>query len=286
MFNDFPETIEIPLAGWTNRLVDWMLVTFGSIFDVIADSVLWLVLHFEKFLLWLPWPAVILAVAAGAWFSTRSKLTTTVLVLLILMVGTFGFWNLMMMTLAIVISSGILALIIGLPVGILTARNRKVSMVVTPILDAMQTMPSFVYLIPAMMFFSLGIVPAVIATIIYAVPPLIRLTDLGIRSVAESAIEAAEAYGASPRQILREVQLPLALPAIMTGINQMTMMALAMVVIASMIGARGLGQEVLLAINRIDPGRGAEAGLSIVAIAIVMDRITQGFAKRYEESIT
>lgn len=285
MFNEFPDTIEIPLDRWVNSTVDWLLVEFRSVFDAITDIVRWLVLNLESFLLWLPWPVLVAAVAIGAWFSTRNKLTTAVLVGLIVMIGMFGFWDLTMETLAIILTSVVLSVLIGLPTGIVVARSNKVATVMRPILDGMQTMPSFVYLIPAMMFFGLGKVPAVFATIIYAVPPLIRLTDLGIRSVAESAIEAAEAYGASPRQILREVQLPLALPAIMAGVNQMTMMALAMVVIASMIGAAGLGAEILFAINRIDAGRGAEAGLAIVAIAIIIDRITQGFARRYEESI-
>lgn len=285
MFNEFPDAIDIPLAGWINSLVSWLLTTFGGIFDQISMRTLDLLLNIESFLTWLPWPAVILAVAIGAWFSTRSKLTTVVLVALMLMIGTFGYWVIAMETLAVIITAVVIALAIGLPLGVLVTRNEYFATFMRPILDGMQTMPSFVYLIPALMFFGLGKVPAVFATVTYAVPPLIRLTDLGIRSVSNSAIEAAEAYGATSGQILKEVELPLALPAIMTGVNQTTMMALAMVVIASMVGAGGLGQEVLLAINRIDAGRGAEAGLCIVALAIVIDRITQGFAKRYEESI-
>lgn len=285
MFTEFPEEVRIPLAGWINSLVDWMLATFSEFFDGITTAVLWIILNTENILMGIPWPIIILAITVGAWFSTRSVLTTTLLAALMFMIGSFGFWDLAMMTLAIIIASVVISLLLGLPTGILVARNERVATAVRPVLDGMQTMPAFVYLIPAMMFFGLGKVPAVFATVIYAVPPLIRLTNLGIRGVTNSAIEAAEAYGATPGQILKEVQLPLAMPAIMAGVNQTTMMALAMVVIASMIGAAGLGQEVLLAINRIDPGRGAEAGLSIVALAIVIDRITQGFAKRYEESI-
>jgi glycine betaine/proline transport system permease protein len=285
MLTEFPEEVRIPLAGWVNSLVDWMLATFSEFFDGITTAVLWIILRTENILMGIPWPVIILIIIAGAWFSTRSVLTTALLAALMFMIGSFGFWDLAMMTLAIIIASVAISLLLGLPTGILVARNERVATAVRPILDGMQTMPAFVYLIPAMMFFGLGKVPAVFATVIYAVPPLIRLTDLGIRGVTNSAIEAAEAYGATPGQILKEVQLPLAMPAIMAGVNQTTMMALAMVVIASMIGAAGLGQEVLLAINRIDPGRGAEAGLSIVALAIVIDRITQGFAKRYEESI-
>jgi glycine betaine/proline transport system permease protein len=201
------------------------------------------------------------------------------------MVGSFGYWQLAMSTLAIIFASVLISLLIGLPLGVLAARSDTADTILRPILDGAQTMPAFVYLIPAMMFFGLGMVPAVIATVTYAVPPLIRLTNLGIRTVTQSAVEAATAYGATSRQVLRDVQLPLALPSIMAGVNQTTMMALAMVVIASMIGARGVGEEVLISINRIDPGRGAEAGLSIVALAIIIDRITQGFANQYRESI-
>jgi len=162
------------------------------------------------------------------------------------------------------------------------AETKGVAPVMRPILDAMQTMPSFVYLIPAMMFFGLGKVPAVLATLIYSLPPVIRLTNLGLRQVPKPAQEAAIAYGATKWQLLKEVRVPLAMPTIMAGVNQTTMMALSMVVVASMIGARGLGQEVLLSINRIDVGRGFEAGISIVIMAITIDRITQGFAKKWD----
>jgi len=204
----------------------------------------------------------------------------------LLFIGMLGYWDLAMMTLALIFAAVLISLAIGLPTGILMARNDRFASLLKPVLDAMQTMPSFVYLIPALMFFGLGKVPAVFATIIYAVPPVIRLTNVGIRGVPQSVVEAARAFGATSRQILFEVQLPLAFPSIMVGINQTTMMALAMVVIASMIGARGLGMEVLLAINRIEVGRGFEAGLSIVLLAIMIDRITHAFAARqqYTES--
>jgi glycine betaine/proline transport system permease protein len=286
MFNEFPSEIKIDLRSRVNDFISWLLSTFSEVFDAISTVILWILLRLENGLTWLPWPVVLLLIGVAAWFATRSKVTTTVLVLLMVMIGSFGYWTHAMSTLAVIISSVILAFLIGLPFGILAARSDTADAIIRPILDGAQTMPAFVYLIPAMMLFGLGMVPAVIATVTYAVPPLIRLTNLGIRTVAQSTIEAATAYGATPRQILREVQLPLALPTIMAGVNQTTMMALAMVVIASMIGARGLGHEVLLAINRIDAGRGAEAGLSIVALAIIIDRITQGFADQYKESIS
>ena len=183
-----------------------------------------------------------------------------------------------MRTLSLVIASVFFALLIGLPLGVHMARSERAESIMKPILDGMQTMPSFVYLIPALMFFGMGKVPAMFATIIYAVPPVIRLTNVGIRTVDVEAVEASKAFGATARQVLFDVQLPLAKPSIMVGINQTTMMALAMVVIGSMIGAKGLGMEVLLAINRIEVGRGFEAGLSIVFLAIIIDRITFSFS--------
>jgi glycine betaine/proline transport system permease protein len=286
MWNEFPSEIEIPLRHWVNDLVRWLLTTFSALFDAISTVILWVLLRIEQGLVWIPWPVMLALIAVAAWYGTRTKLATGVLVGLMVMIGMFGYWNLAMLTLSIVIASVIISFFIGLPIGIVSARSDTAEAFIRPVLDGAQTMPAFVYLIPAMMFFGLGRVPAVIATVTYAVPPLIRLTNLGIRSVSKPAIEAATAYGATPRQILRDVQLPLALPTIMAGVNQVTMMALAMVVIASMIGARGLGEEVLLSIQRIDPGRGAEAGLSIVALAIIIDRITQGFARQYQESIS
>lgn len=276
----------IPLADWTNSGIDWMTTEFNAFFDGISTFILQRVLvPIEQFLIGIPWPVFLATVGVLGWVSTRSKATTVMLVLLMAMIGTFGYWELAMITLAIIIASVLLALSIGLPIGILAAQSSRFDALLRPILDGMQTMPAFVYLLPAMFFFGLGKVPAVIATIVYAVPPLIRLTTLGIKGVSASAVEAAESYGATRSQILRDVEMPLALPAIMAGINQTTMMALAMVVIAALVGAGGIGLEVLLALNRLDTGRGAEAGLSIVALAIIIDRITQGFARRYEESI-
>jgi len=199
---------------------------------------------------------------------------------LVLLIGLLGYWDLAMRTLALVFSSVIFSLLIGIPTGILMARSNRYQAVMRPLLDGMQTMPSFVYLIPALMFFGLGKVPALIATIIYAVPPVIRLTNVGIREVDKEAVEAARAFGATRNQVMLDVQLPLAKPTIMVGINQTTMMALAMVVIGSMIGARGLGMEVLLAINRVEVGRGFEAGIGIVLMAIVIDRLTHALSKK------
>lgn len=285
---EFPEWIHLPIAGWIDTIMDWILVNWGFIFDAIGDGILQVLVLIEKFLLWLPWFVVIIGVGVLAWRVMRSWMAGVIVAAFLVLIGSFGstgltpYWDLTMMTLAVIIAAVIISLAIGIPTGILMASSNRFESIIRPFLDAMQTMPSFVYLIPALMLFGLGKVPAVFATIIYAVPPVIRLTNVGIRQVAPSVVEAAQAFGSSKRQILFEVQIPLAIPSIMVGINQTTMMALAMVVIASMIGARGLGLEVLLAINRIEIGRGFEAGLSIVLLAIIIDRITNAMAARQQ----
>ena len=277
---EFPEFLRIPLAEWIDTIMDWVLTNLAGFFDAIGDGVLFVLLNIEKSLLWVPWLVVVAAVGLVAWRVIGRWWAGLLLAAMLVLIGSFGYWDLAMMTLAIIIVAVIISLALGIPTGIIMARSNRVESIFKPILDAMQTMPSFVYLIPALMLFGLGKVPAVFATIIYAVPPVIRLTNSGIRQVSESVIEAARALGSTSRQTLFEVQLPLAVPSIMVGINQTTMMALAMVVIASMIGARGLGLEVLLAINRIEIGRGFEAGLSIVLLAIIIDRITHAVASR------
>lgn len=278
----FPKELEHHIGPAIDRFVDWLLLNYGAVFDAISGALLRLLLQIEGFLRAVPWWLIIAAVGVGAWLLLRRWTSALALMALLFMIGVFGLWPLAMETMAIIITSVVLALVLGIPVGILMAESDRVRGALTPVLDAMQTLPSFVYLIPAMMLFGLGKVPAVLATLIYSVPPVIRLTDLGIRQVAAGVQEAAAAYGASRWQMLKEVRLPLALPSILAGVNQTTMMALAMVVVASMIGARGIGQEVLMSINRIEVGRGFEAGLSVVALAIVVDRLTQGFARRFE----
>jgi len=283
--NNFPEFFRIPLANWIDALMDWLLSQFASLFDAIGHILLLILLYIERFFLWLPWWLVIVLVGVVSWWVMRKWWMALVMAGLLVLIGSFGYWELAMMTLGLTAAAVFVSLAIGIPVGITMAKSDLVESIIRPILDAMQTMPSFVYLIPALMFFGLGKVPALFATLIYAVPPVIRLTNVGIRQVSHNVIEAAQAFGASPRQILFDVQIPLAVPSIMVGINQTTMMALAMVVIASMIGARGLGLEVLLAINRIEVGRGFEAGISIVFLAIIIDRITHALATRQEKTI-
>lgn len=278
----FPERFELHIGPVIDNFVDWLLMEHGGVFDAVSGGILRLLLQIEAALRALPWWLVIGLVGVPAWLLLRRWTAALSLMALMFMIGMFGLWALAMDTMAIIIAAVVLAVAIGVPVGIATAEWGRLRSIVVPVLDAMQTLPSFVYLIPAMMLFGLGKVPAVLATLIYSVPPVIRLTDLGLRQVGAGVQEAAVAYGASRWQLLREVRLPLAVPSILAGVNQTTMMALAMVVIASMIGARGIGQEVLLSINRIEVGRGFEAGLSVVALAIVVDRLTQGFAKRFE----
>jgi glycine betaine/proline transport system permease protein len=283
---EFPEFIQIPMAEWVDAVMAWLLTNWAGFFDAIGDGILFGLLHIERFLLWLPWVVVVVVVGLIAWRAMRVWWGGLLMAGFLVLIGSFGYWDLAMMTLAIIIAAVIISLALGIPTGIIMARSNRVESVIKPVLDAMQTMPSFVYLIPALMFFGLGKVPAVFATIIYAVPPVIRLTNVGIRQVSHEVIEAAQAFGSSARQILFEVQIPLAIPSIMVGVNQTTMMALAMVVIASMIGARGLGLEVLLAINRIEVGRGFEAGLCIVLLAIIIDRITHALGARQEYKLT
>ncbi len=283
---EFPEKIYIPMEKWIDTIMDWVLTNMAGIFDAIGLAILKVLLIIEKLLLWVPWPVVLIIIGIAAWRSMGKIRHGVLMAGLIFMIGVFGYWDDSMRTLAIVIASVAVSLLIGFPIGVFMARSDRVQAILQPFLDAMQTMPSFVYLIPAMMLFGLGKVPAVFATVIYAVPPIIRLTDVGIRGVPETVVEAARSFGASDRQLLFDVQLPLAFPSIMVGINQTTMMALAMVVIASMIGARGLGLEVLKAINRIEVGHGFTAGASIVFLAIVIDRISSAFARKQQKHLS
>ncbi len=279
----FPENIDIPLDTWVDGSMDWVLNTFSGFFDMLGTVILYFMLYIEKFFLWLPWPVLVFGVGILAWRVLGSWLMGLSMAGMLFFIGALGLWELGMMTLSLVVASVIISLAIGIPLGIAIASSDRLEAFIKPLLDGMQTMPSFVYLIPALMLFGLGKVPALFATIIYAVPPVIRLTNVGIREVSSSVIEAAHAFGSSYWQILFKVQLPLARPTILVGVNQTTMMALAMVVIASMIGAKGLGLEVLLAINRIEVGRGFEAGLCIVFMAIIIDRITFAMASKKKQ---
>jgi glycine betaine/proline transport system permease protein len=277
---EFPENwvVRGDIQRWIDTSIDWAVVTWDPIFSAINIGVLAIQVPLEKFLLWLPWWFVIGVVGLLAWRVVGRNIAAVAMALLFLM-GVLGLLDYAMQTLAILITATLLAVGIGMPLGILGAKSDRLDAIIRPILDGMQTMPSFVYLVPAIMLFGLGKTPAIMATLIYAVPPLIRLTNLGIRQVDPEVVEAARAFGSTSRQILVKVQLPMAVPTIMAGINQTIMMALAMVVIASMIGAKGLGIEVLNGIARLEVGRGFLGGLGIVFMAIIIDRITQGLAR-------
>lgn len=278
---DFPN-IRLNIGSAAEIIVDFLANNFNAFFDFIFIIASSLINALESGLLWIPWWGLIIIVFLLGWRFT-SFLGGVLFAIFLFCIGSFGLWSATMTTVSVVLISVILSLIIGLPLGILMAFNRTFSIIMRPILDAMQTMPSFVYLIPVIFFFPLGNIPAVIATIIYAIPPVIRLTELAIRNVNKDVIESAQSFGSSTMQILFKVQLPQALSTIMAGINQTTMMALAMAVIGSMVGAQGLGERVLYSINRIDISLGFEAGLSIVFVAIIIDRITAGVARRIQK---
>ena len=272
-------------GGWIDDFVNWLQVEGSWLFDGLSAGVTYALIYIENALKWLPWPVVVLALAllsfaVGHW----TLLGFTVAALLF--IGFMGLWENTIDTVALMVVSVVISVAIGLPLGVFGARNELADNIMRPILDAMQTMPSFVYLLPGVLFFGLGAPAGVFATIIYAVPPVIRLTNLGIRQVSAEAVEAARSFGTTPFQLLTKVQIPMALPTIMAGVNQTTMMALAMVTIASMVAAGGLGDNVLRALQKNQSGNGAIAGLAIVFLAIIIDRLTQSVARQQNDRIS
>ncbi|MDK2916091.1 MAG: glycine betaine/proline transport system permease protein [Euryarchaeota archaeon] len=274
---------KLPLGDAVEALVDWIEQYFGWLLDAVSAGLGFLIGGLQGLLLAIPAPVLILLAAVLVWFVTRRDIKLAGLTALgLLLIWDLQLWNLAMLTLALVLVSTIVALAISIPLGIAAAGSDAINAALRPVLDFMQTMPSFVYLIPAVIFFGLGNVPGTIATVVFAMPPALRLTNLGIRQVPTELVEVADAFGSTPRQKLFKVQLPVALPTIMAGVNQCIMLALSMTVIASMIGAGGLGYQVLVGIQRVDIGMGFEAGLAIVIIAIILDRITQNLVPQYE----
>lgn len=271
--NDF----RIPLGDWAESVVDFITDVFGGFFAVIRSIFLSFYDAVDFVFSAPPFWIVIPLIAALAWWVKGWKLALGTLVGLLVIVGVDQSPN-AMDTLSLVLVASTIAVIISVPVGILAARNDVASKIIRPILDFMQTMPAFVYLIPALILFRVGVVPGIVATIVFAMAPGVRLTELGIRGVDREVVEAGHAFGASPGRILRQIQLPLALPSIMAGVNQVIMLSLSMVVIAGMVGAGGLGGEVVQSLNRIDVGLGFEAGLSVVILAIILDRVTGAFS--------
>lgn len=278
---NFPD-IRLALGDYVETFIKFLSTSLEGFFDVISFLASRSINGISDFLMLMPWWLFILIIVLLGWYF-KSFLSGALFGVFIFLIGSFELWEDMMITIAIIVAAVFISLLIGVPTGIWMAFSKVFSSIMRPILDAMQTMPSFVYLIPAIFFFGLGNVSAIFATLIYASPPVIRLTELAIRGVDEEVIESALSFGSSKGQMLQKVQLPQALPTIMAGVNQTTMMALAMVVIASMVGASGLGEQVLVSIDRIDIALGFEAGISIVFLAIIIDRITNGVADRFQK---
>lgn len=269
---------KLPLANWIDSFVDWLTSTFDAAFEGISDGLKAFVEGMVDGLGVIPPILFIIVMALLTWKICNRNIALFTLIGLFL-IDNLGYWDAMLDTIALVLTSVILSILIGIPVGIWSSQSKVVRNIVIPVLDFMQTMPAFVYLIPAIFFFNIGVVPGVVASVIFATPPTIRLTILGIQQVPADIIEATEAFGSTTKQRLLKVQLPLAMPTIMAGINQSIMLALSMVVIASMVGAPGLGTDVYRAVTQIKTGVGFEAGLAIVIIAIILDRISQNIGK-------
>ena len=273
---DFPVDVGAPLTGGIDIIVDWMVVNLAWFFDTISDNLKLALGKLRDFLVWVPWPVTVAAVFLVGWRAATLKIGLLSAVALSL-IGIVDLWESAMITVSIMMVSVTISVIIGIPIGILVSRNNWLDAAIRPLLDGMQTLPPFVYLVPGIMFFGLGNVPAVLATVLYSIPPCIRLTNLGIRQVDPSVVEAGQAFGSTTIQLLTKVQIPLAIPTIMAGVNQTVMMALAMVTIAAMVGAGGLGLEVLRSMGQLEQGEALVAGMGIVILAIIVDRISQGF---------
>ena len=283
MFPNFIDTK--PLRRAVDDSLNWVVRNWGGELEAAAYPLLMLLKAIEDLLIATPWWLIMVILVGISWLATRNWKLPAVVLVSLLFLGVMDLWKDAMTTMALMISATLTAILVSIPVGVWMSRSLNVRNIFTPALDLMQTLPSFVYLIPTVMIFGPGKIPALIATIVYAAPPLVRLTDLGLRSVDPAVMEASRAFGTNPRQRLFGVQIPLALPTILAGINQTTMMALSMVVIASMIGAGGLGYQVLQGIGRLEVSRGLFAGLGIVALAIIFDRVTQSFGKQLQGRI-
>lgn len=263
----------IPVGQWASDGIDWLTTNAEWLFSFITRIGTFLVGGLSDLLTAVPWPVMIVVLALLAW-AVRSWRLALGTVLALLLVVSMGQWETTMQTMALVLIAAAFAVVIGIPIGILAASSDTASTIIRPILDLMQTMPAFVYLIPAVTFFSIGVVPGLVATVIFSLPPGVRMTELGIRQVDTETVEAGESFGATKWQILRGIQLPLAVPTIMAGVNQVIMLALSMAVIAGMVGADGLGKEVVSSISTLNVAQGVEAGLSVVILAIYLDRLT------------
>ena len=256
---------------------------YGDAIENFFDPLLFFLVWLEKLLITTPWPIIIIVICILAWFGSRSWKLVVGSAIAFILIGYFGMWNDCMATVAIITVCTIICITVGIPIGVVMSKSARAEKTILPVLDMMQTIPSFVYLVPILMLLGIGKVPGLIAVCIYAVPPVIRLTNLGIREVDKETLEACDSYGATPFQKLTTVQIPLSLPTIFAGVNQTIMMALAMVVIASMIGVKGLGVPILRAISNQYLALGLLNGLAIVALAIIFDRITQEYGRRIQK---
>lgn len=275
---------KIPLGSWVDYIVNWITIAFAGLFSFftnLTDGFLNLIVDILSF-----GPPILLIILLALLVTYTSRWPLGVFTLCsLLLIDNLGYWESTIQTLAIVLVAGFFTILIGIPVGIWCAQSKTVQKIVTPVLDFMQTMPAFVYLIPSILFFGIGVVPGIVASFIFAIAPTIRMTNLGIQEVPKELIEASNAFGSTSTQKLLKVQLPLATPTILAGVNQSIMLALSMVVTASLVGAPGLGTDVYRAVSQINVGQGFEAGLSIVFIAIILDRITQNIRKPVYEHI-
>lgn len=265
---------------------------FSFLWSAMDEGITWIVDSINSLLLGTPFIVFLIIVILLAYYAKtgnkmfkKESIKEGIGLVLFIVIGlsliyAMGYWEDAMHTTTLVLVSTFIALVLGIPLGILSAKNKTADVIIKPILDFMQTMPAFVYLIPAIFFFSVGNTPGIVATVIFSLPPAVRLTSLGIKNVPEDVVEAGRAYGATGKQILRKIELPLAMPTILTGVNQAILLALSMVVIASMVGAKGLGSIVYQGIQQNDVAKGFESGLGIVILAIILDRITQSFANR------
>ncbi|HAC63175.1 MAG TPA: glycine/betaine ABC transporter permease [Cyanothece sp. UBA12306] len=264
----------IPLDDWITQFINFIVNNFRPFFQAISFPISWILKSIEWFFLAIPPLIFIIVLGIITWKLVGKKIAIYSIISLIL-IGFVDIWEQSMVSLALVVTAVVFCLVVGIPVGIICSKNDRIEQVIRPLLDVMQTLPSFVYLVPVVMLFGIGEVPGVIATIIFAIPPLIRLTNLGIRQVSPEVVEAAIAFGSTPLQVLWEAQIPLAMPTILAGVNQAILMALSMSVVTSMIAVPGLGQMVLQGVGRLDVGLAAVGGLGIVLLAIMLDRITQ-----------
>ena len=285
-FTQFPVMERVPLMELKKGIdLSFRLFSrkYGDAIENFFDPLLFFLVWLEKLLITTPWPIIILVICILAWFGSRSWKLVVGSAIAFILIGYFGMWNDCMATVAIITVCTIICIAVGIPIGVVMSKSDRAEKAILPVLDMMQTIPSFVYLVPILMLLGIGKVPGLIAVCIYALPPVIRLTNLGIREVDKETLEACDSYGATPFQKLTTVQIPLSLPTIFAGVNQTIMMALAMVVIASMIGVKGLGVPILRAISNQYLALGLLNGLAIVALAIIFDRITQEYGRRIQK---